>query len=248
MHCIPFGLSRPLIALFLCLLVSCSGGGGGDLSDPVCDTSGSWVYESDSQQHGAGYGSAQLSQAGNSISGTYYDAVWGDTYQLSGTISGHDISMTGTDGDELLSFSGAINPDNHDQMRGSYTSSQGDNGTWQAMRTDGGSGGGTASVTLENNNASAVVAHWYFSPSSSSYWGDDHLAGRSLEPGESFTISGLSADDYDSKVVNSNGSSRYLWSVTIGSGEERTLYIGTEAWSAVDAEALNAARAPAGDG
>jgi len=76
-------------------------------------------------------------------------------------------------------------------------------------------GGGTVPVKITNDLGSWDIRGIYISPSDNDSWGDNHLAGEILYPGDDVTIN-VPAGTYDIKVVDEDGDSYTLWGVEIG--------------------------------
>jgi hypothetical protein len=115
----------------------------------------------------------------------------GYEYTLSGMPCGnYDVKLVDEQGDECV-------------ITGDYLC--GDAGKWiltdeelldcQGFKTD------TASATLINDSSYDIYA-LFISPSRSNNWGPDQLGDEVLEPGYSFTFSGLPCDTYDMKLVD----------------------------------------------
>ncbi len=104
--------------------------GGSDLDAPSTDLSGTWqALATTDGEADIMYFALQLSQSGNNLSGLAGEDP------LSGTISGNvvDLIITDTEGGYTTAASGALDPDNMNQMAGTWTDVTG-SGTWRARR------------------------------------------------------------------------------------------------------------------
>jgi hypothetical protein len=126
-----------VIALALmgaCCLVGVTGcegdDGGADLQAPAADLAGAWqAYATPDGGTDNLYFTMQLTQNGNNLAGQAGDDP------LSGTISGMVVDLVITDTEEGYStaVNGALNPDNFNQMAGTWSDKTG-SGTWRARR------------------------------------------------------------------------------------------------------------------
>jgi len=65
---------------------------------------------------------------------------------------------------------------------------------------------GTASVEIVNRTRWAIY-ELYLSPSASDEWGDDQLAGETIEPGDHFILSEIPCELWDVLLIDEEGDS-----------------------------------------
>ncbi len=80
-----------------------------------------------------------------------------------------------------------------------------------------------ATVTIANKS-DWRIDHFYLSSSEEEEWGPDQLGADVIETGESFTLTNISCDTYDVKLVDEDGDECVLESVDLcGSSETWTI-------------------------
>jgi hypothetical protein len=164
-----FRLAVPLLAGVLALLpVACSSNSNTSSGNPALNLAGSWTVTAASSegkgtvsgtanvaQSGQGLGtnglttltavvgSISFSQSGTSLTGTITDSMKGVTYNFTGTLSGDNLTITGSaacsvQGTQSVSLTGTITSTS---TQGSYTITRssncyysGDAGTWTATK------------------------------------------------------------------------------------------------------------------
>lgn len=124
----------------------------------------------------------------------------------------------------------------------------------------GGSGGSSTPTTTAptpgsvsiTNESGTTIFHIYMVPSTSTYgWGTDYLGATGIVlNGASFTITDVTPDNYDLKVVNNAGTVTYKYGIAVAAGENTALvyYTGTTSSASVpnaSSSGVNAASASA---
>jgi len=74
---------------------------------------------------------------------------------------------------------------------------------------------GTCPVTFSNDLGSWDITGVYISPSDSDSWGDNHIQGEILYPGDTYTAY-VESDTYDIYLEDEDGDTYTRWSVYIG--------------------------------
>jgi len=75
---------------------------------------------------------------------------------------------------------------------------------------------GSCPVTLTNDLGSWDIVGVYISPSDSDSWGDNHIEGEVLYPGDTYTAY-VESDTYDIYLEDEDGDTYTIWGVFIGS-------------------------------
>jgi hypothetical protein len=86
----------------------------------------------------------------------------------------------------------------------------------------------TTSITIVNNS-SRVIRHVYLSPSNQDNWGSDQLYGAAISSGGgSYTLSNVSCDQANIKVITEDQSGCFLYQI-VSCGESSTWTITNDA-------------------
>jgi hypothetical protein len=85
----------------------------------------------------------------------------------------------------------------------------------------------SASISIANNSGRSII-HVYLSHTDSDDWGPNQLGDSTIASGDTYTISNVSWDGSQIKVVAEDGNGCFLYGVAAGSGDS-TWTIGADA-------------------